>query len=203
VRHPDPAVDLAIVRLGIRAEHMETMAGVPTLPYSIPASLFLSQDVINAFDIGPGDDVYMVGRSVHHEGRYLNQPTVRTGIISLMPDMIEVNHGDPLEEAFLIEMRSLGGYSGSPVFWSLPGAEATARRRSAPISIKGGPWLLGIDCIRYSLFEPVYEHPYGQNDETSYKVKTNSGLSMVIPAWKLRELLYLPEVVRERSNATE
>lgn len=60
----------------MRAEHMETITGVPTLPYSIPSSLLLSQNVINTFDIGPRDDVYMVGRSIHHEGRYLNQPTV-------------------------------------------------------------------------------------------------------------------------------
>jgi hypothetical protein len=194
-RHPDPAVDLVIVQLGVSIEHMETMGGLPSLPYSIPSSLLLSHDVINAFDIGPGDDVYMVGRSIHHDGRALNQPTVRTGIISLMPDMIDVDEGGPPEEAFLIEMRSLGGYSGSPVLWTLP-AGATARRQSAPITMKAGPWLLGIDCIRYSLREPVYD----ESDMKSGYVKTNSGLSMVIPAWKLQELLYLPEVINERES---
>jgi len=195
-RHPDPAVDLAMVRLGGSIEHMETMAGVPSLPYSIPSSLLLSHEVINAFDIGPGDDVYMIGRSIHHDGRDLNQPTVRTGIISLMPDMIDLNDGGPLEEAFLIEMRSLSGYSGSPVLWTLAAAEATARRQSAPMATKAGPWPLGVDCIRYSLREPVYD----ESDLQSGYVKANSGLSMVIPAWKLKELRYLEEVVAERKN---
>src|SRR5579863_4354365 len=40
---------------------------------------FMTEDEIAQFDIGPGDDVFFVGRYVNHEGRQQNTPTVRLG----------------------------------------------------------------------------------------------------------------------------
>ena len=40
------------------------------------------------------------------------------GGIALMYTMIEVDKGKPKEKVFLVEMRSLSGFTGSPV-WKL------------------------------------------------------------------------------------
>lgn len=74
----------------------------------------LSQDKISEFDVGIGEDLFLVGRFVDRDGIQHNQPTVRFGAIAQMP-------GDPIEtpigrqDAFLTELRSVSGYSGSSV----------------------------------------------------------------------------------------
>ncbi|MDP9383051.1 MAG: hypothetical protein M3Q29_23515 [Chloroflexota bacterium] len=51
----------------------------------IPQSQFLTEGSIRELDVGPGDNVYMVGRFVSHEGHQRNIPIVRFGNISMMP----------------------------------------------------------------------------------------------------------------------
>jgi hypothetical protein len=71
---------------------------------------------LSEYDVGPGDDVFFVDRYVNHEGQQRNLPTVRLGIISMLPyEKVEHSRGT-LVDSFLVEARSLGGYSGSPVF---------------------------------------------------------------------------------------
>jgi hypothetical protein len=68
------------------------------------------------FDIGPGDDVFVVGRFINREGKQKNIPSVRFGNIAQMPgEPLFLDDGKELE-CFLIEGRSISGFSGSPVF---------------------------------------------------------------------------------------
>jgi hypothetical protein len=76
----------------------------------------MTEDEIAQFDIGPGDDVFFVGRYVNHQGRQQNSPTVRLGIISMLPREKILHPRGTLVDSFLVEVRSLSGYSGSPVF---------------------------------------------------------------------------------------
>jgi hypothetical protein len=70
-------------------------------------------DVDKKNAIGIGDDTFMVGRFSAQDGVQRNTPTVRFGNISMMPSSEQRN--------FLVEHRSLPGYSGSPVFvWINP-----------------------------------------------------------------------------------
>jgi hypothetical protein len=63
-----------------------------------------------------GQEVFMVGRYVNHEGRQRNNPTARFGHIAQLPyEPIRTSAGIE-QEGFLVDMRSLAGYSGSPVF---------------------------------------------------------------------------------------
>lgn len=65
--------------------------------------------------LGVGCDVYLAGLFVNHPGKSRNEPIIRSGIISAMPvDEILTNNG--YMPGYLIECRSLGGLSGSPVF---------------------------------------------------------------------------------------
>lgn len=107
IAHKDRTVDLAITPLGFFPTNSILLGGIPSFT-------LLTHEVVRVFDIGLGDDVYMIGRFIHHDGKYFNQPSVRSGIISMMPDLIELEESGPPEEGFLIEMRSLGGFSGSP-----------------------------------------------------------------------------------------
>ena len=51
----------------------------------IPAEGFLSREDIDKSKLGPGEDVFMVGRFVDHDGGQVNSPAVRFGNISVMP----------------------------------------------------------------------------------------------------------------------
>ena len=65
--------------------------------------------------IGPGDDAFMVGRFVSHQGLNKSVPAVRFGNISMDPAPIKQVNGE-LADSYCIDMRSRPGYSGSPVF---------------------------------------------------------------------------------------
>lgn len=161
----------------------------------IPTSLFITEENIREYGIGPGDEVFMVGRFLGHDGRQQNLPTVRFGNISRM-------HGEKIrhprrgiqQESFLVEARSLSGYSGSPVFVYVPPfSQRPGKDAIGAFSV--GPALLGIDWCHLHSKEPVREKGEdGPPVEEGWWVKTNSGMMGVIPVWKLVELLDTPEV---------
>ncbi|HEY3462750.1 MAG TPA: hypothetical protein VGK62_04765 [Gaiellaceae bacterium] len=66
--------------------------------------------------IGIGDEVFMVGLFRNHLGRDRNEPIIRVGNIAAMPtDPIQTQAYGEMR-AVLVEARSIGGLSGSPVF---------------------------------------------------------------------------------------
>ncbi len=67
-------------------------------------------------DLGLGDEVFLTGLFHSHHGRQRNIPIVRAGNIAAMPE--EKIHTDKFGfiDAYLVEARSIGGISGSPVF---------------------------------------------------------------------------------------
>jgi hypothetical protein len=194
--------------------------------YTIPSSLLITRKVIRAFDVGPGDDVYMCGRFIGHPGVYFNEPSVRWGTISLMHSYVDLEGKKP-EEVFLVEMRSLSGFSGSPVTWRLPidfefylTALGEQQKKPYPLTTRNireesgpmptGPWLLGIDCGSFPYYSPVFEvwEEKGgivkrkKTKNPKLEAKTQSGVAAVVPAWKLRELLDLEEfrMMREKED---
>ncbi|CAM3150818.1 hypothetical protein MYIN104542_20285 [Mycobacterium intermedium] len=68
-------------------------------------------------DIGIGNEVFFAGLFIGHSETTRNEPIIRSGIIAAMPETIE--SGGLRQHAFLIESRSVGGLSGSPVFASV------------------------------------------------------------------------------------
>jgi hypothetical protein len=82
--------------------------------------------------IGLGDETFTIGLFRSHYGAQRNIPIVRIGNIAAMPEEpIETpGHGSGFVDAYLVEMRSIAGLSGSPVFVDrpqlLPNAPAAA-----------------------------------------------------------------------------
>lgn len=111
VHHPD-ADDIAVCPIPFISPEFRAKF--------FPRSMFLTSEVIEKFSIGPGDDVFLIGRHVNHEGKQRNLPSVRFGNISMMPLEPIRNSRGLLQESFLVEARSIGGYSGSPVFVHIP-----------------------------------------------------------------------------------
>jgi hypothetical protein len=154
---------------------------------------FLTTDMVRELKIGPGDDCFMVGRFINHEGRQQNAPCARFGNIAQMPgDKIRFPDGSE-QESFLVEARSIAGYSGSPVFVEIPFFSAVEGRDPRK---RYGPWLLGIDHCNIFSRERVRDQTLGDRPVNEiWYVQSNTGMIGVVPAWRLTEMFALPDMI--------
>ena len=173
-----------------------------------PAAGIATPDVIRTQDIGIGDEVFITGLFVHHFGQERNIPIIRIGNIAGMPEEeIETPDFGKID-AFLIESRSIGGLSGSPVFVKI----------SEP---KTGQRILRVEGRRMSVDEPratgvdriyLLGLVHGHWDTLPSQIDTmaidtrgesvNVGIAIVVPAQKILEVLNQPEFQRDRDEAT-
>jgi hypothetical protein len=174
--HPsDPSVDVAVLPMGVP----DTL--VDHLVY--PASSFVTQKVIEEEMIGVGEEIFMVGLFTEHTGRQRNIPIIRVGNIAAMPE-------EPAD-AYLVEARSIGGLSGSPVFVHLgivrpKGKEGLPRLVTSPTGIH---YLLGL--MHGHWFTRETELDSIAFDGTTQE-KINMGIAIVIPATKILEVIKQP-----------
>jgi len=160
----------------------------------VHSDLFVKKEQLGNL-VGVGDDTFMVGRFINVQGQERNTPAVRFGNIAVLPyEPVEVD--GIRQESFLVECRSIPGYSGSPVFLFDPQRyrrgytylESWDNRRAR------GPWLLGIDWCHIHNFEPVFNvEKQGEiktrNKNNELEARSNTSMAGVIPAWILTELL--------------
>jgi len=131
----------------------------------VSTTAFLTREAVPVLSIGPGDDVYMAGRFIGHDGKQRNTPIVRVGVISMMPLEPILNAATGLsQESILIETHSITGHSGSPVF--VQRGPMTAVPGEPGLRMYPREWFLGIDWGHLPHFEDVVDeggkrHPDG------------------------------------------
>jgi hypothetical protein len=194
VHHPD-GDDIAAVAVGGLNQEIHMVKWVPR-------SLFLTKELIAQYNIGPGDDTFVVGRFINHEGRQRNLPSVRFGHISMMPDEPLLHERGHLQESFVIETHSIGGYSGSPVFVSISPFSWRPEGRDMKVTTFG-PWLVGVDWGHIRTKEPVREKNDDQPVFDGWYVHSNLGMVGVVPSWKLDELLHSGDLLVNRQKEDE
>ncbi len=158
----------------------------------------ITREFINEHNIGPGDGVFLIGRFIHHEGKKQNLPLVRRGIISLMDKEPIRNHFTGLaQDSIVVETRSIGGYSGSPVIVIVE--PLSHRPHTSDLSLNWHARLLGIDWGHIQIHEPVIDQS-GNKHPDKWQVQTNSAMTCIVPAWKIEDLLELEEMVEIRKE---
>jgi hypothetical protein len=95
-------------------------AGTDTkwLPISMlhPGRPIHANPQIDSEDVGVGDETAITGLFTGHHGTERNIPIVRMGNIAMMlEEKVQTDHFGEID-AYLVEARSIGGLSGSPVF---------------------------------------------------------------------------------------
>ena len=177
VNHPN-GDDIAAITLAPQS-HWATSA----LDWS---ALAVTQARMVELNMGVGDEAFMLGRFVSHETVHLNQPLARFGNVAMMPGQ-PVKDGRGIQvEAFLVEMRSLSGFSGSPVFVYMgPGTYRGNGTMMPFYSETIG--LMGIDTGHKATLAKV--HKKNDDAKTDLVVPLNTGISIVAPVWKIEELL--------------
>lgn len=173
---------------------------------SIPISMFAREEDIEDDRISLGDDVFMIGRYSNSEGDGVNHPTVRHGMISQVGVSVHQKPRAHNQDSILAEMHSLPGYSGSPVFTYRSGsvgmsADGTERLVYMP-QVASPIYLLGVDWGHQSHPQPIESndrHLQNERRRGTY-VQGQAGIALVVPAWKLAELLESEEVMEKREQ---
>ena len=160
---------------------------------------FLTPELIERLKIGPGDEAFMVGRFINHEGRQCNTPSVRFGNIAMMPGEPVRRADGSMQDSFLVDMRSVSGYSGSPAFIFIrPEDMHTRRIQHDGTTFRRYTWFLGVDWGHM----PIWRDLLYKADKTPYKealgINSNSGMAGVVPAWRLSELFKDGELLAQR-----
>jgi len=191
-RHPKgESVDVAVCWWQMPSRDLDLL--------SIPTGMFLTREIAEKTNVGPGDEVSITGLFTKIKGQSKNLPIVRIGNLAMVPHGPVVPSGVGNIEAYLVEVKSLGGISGSPVFIrqtvDIPGlflwgtnTPATAQAYSNVIRLLGlahGHWNIDLEEI---------DNPMIKHVEDGFNV----GLAIVVPASHILEVLHCGEVTDMR-----
>ena len=139
----------------------------------------------------------MVGRFIAHDGKEENQPLARFGNIAMMPRESVLDGREMLVEAYLVEIRSLPGFSGSPVILHVGPANCRGNGTMTRF-YEESLGLLGIDTGHKMLTSEVRDKATRQKADVPWHVLQNTGVSIVAPASKIRDVLEDEVFVRQR-----
>ncbi len=151
----------------------------------IPLEMAATQEIIQNENIGVGDDVFLTGLFQNHYGLQRNIPIIRVGNIAAMPE--EKVHTEKLGDidAYLIEARSIGGLSGSPVFVYIG-----AMRKAGDTMQLGRA---GLELYLLGLMHGHFDFDKLELDNISHdsltNLQINMGIAIVVPVWKILEVI--------------
>lgn len=181
--HPtDKSIDVAIIKTGVpdNFDHLVLLE-----------SLCITDEIINEQEVGQGDAVSITGLFRHHHGVDRNIPIVRTGNLAsmLVQQIVTKNYGEI--EGYLIEARSIGGLSGSPVFLNLGSIRMIKGR--IKYNIDGIPvhHLLGLIHGHFDVKSTELDDATQDGGLSADKV--NTGIAIVVPIHKIKEVILLYE----------
>jgi hypothetical protein len=161
--------------------------------------LVLTPDIARTKNIGVGDEIFITGLFANYAGDRRNVPIVRVGNLATFPEeRINVRKLGVID-AYLIEAWSIGGLSGSPVFYHSHGSPGSAYRPFAshslsPIAtpergthddakVEQSFYLMGIVHGHYVKEENALDAL--RNDIE----KLNTGIAIVVPIAKVLEFV--------------
>ncbi|MGO9792031.1 MAG: hypothetical protein ACLP8S_21770 [Solirubrobacteraceae bacterium] len=157
-------------------------------------SLILTRDEAKRVRLGIGDELICTGLFHMRTGDRRNIPIARFGNLAAMPEEPLVDEDSGLEfDAFLAEIRSIGGLSGSPVFTRLPPG-----RKDADGEIAMSQQWFWLGTIRGHWKQDQFSAADATGGEASM---INTGIAMVTPAWEALEVLSDEGYVRDRRES--
>jgi len=204
--HTDDDVDLAVTCINpLAGDDSQVEWEHFSLPWFVVDPLPVNSR--DPRDITAGDDIFATGLFYQHSGARRNIPIIRIGTIAALPEErvlaqvgTEHNPRAALVDAYLAEIHSQMGLSGSPVFVAeqreagfmrgirYPGTLYTPKSNRAI-------YLLGILSGHFDTKLAVIEARGGE------KAKTNVGISVIVPYTKLVELFNGPEILEAEKKA--
>jgi hypothetical protein len=192
--HPnDETCDLAVTTVGMdsRADFMSMNIGS-----------FVTPETLQREEVWVGDETFITGLFTPAPGERQNMPIVRHGNIAMIPkQQIQTEMG--YADVYLVESRSIGGLSGSPVFVRpTVRANVTEVERGRNVDLLGvsAPFrLLGLMHGHWNISESEMNNVRIRQDQKG----VNLGIGIVVPAIKIIETLKRSELseMRRQSDA--
>jgi hypothetical protein len=150
-------------------------------------------------NVGIGDEVFAVGLFTEVDSTEAMKPIVRHGNIAMMPPtQIQTKYG--YADVILVEARSIGGISGSPVFarhtlvQKVKMGDGTSKNS---FSNAHAELLLGLVHGHWDIREQdINKTEIDQDREHG----VNYGIAIVVPAIKIYEILYREELIAMRKQ---
>lgn len=183
---------------------------VAVMPIRLPPDIFdivcvkfgdlWPREKVEERNIGVGEDLFYPGLFVHHSGQKSNLPIMRSGILSAMPVEPVGTPRGPIE-AYLMESRSIGGHSGSPVFANLFDRRNFYTDRPAPLPHPKEETRYPVLGLLRSYFKATDESI--STEMPGDDLSLNSGISTIIPSWEIIETLMREELILEREKAVD
>jgi hypothetical protein len=184
--------DLSAIDL-TQAGHVTDEVGHYTEHYG-----YVSQHTMDTDQISVGEDVFMMGLFANHHGGERNIPAVRFGNIAMLAEkdaLIEQPNGNK-RPSHLVDMRSRTGFSGSPVIlYRIPENDLSDIPGQPPPARLKVLTLLGVHCGQFYEAVEVRKSPPKFGEKLGDPIKDGdelfiqSGMNIVVPAWRVKELL--------------
>ena len=198
--HPDDRFDVSVCPTRLMRDQFD-IAHLPFSPtLDLGGNCAITHEMIDKYYIGIGDEVYVPGMFVGRIGENSKLPILQIGTIAAMPEeSIETKYGR--HDAFLIEVRSIDGLSGSPVCIDLTGRKLplTAPPRPLPDMREERHlfFLMGIVLGYNEVFNPrdvieIKERPTAAVIRAT--VPLNTGIAVVLPIWRVTEAMEQPKL---------
>jgi len=175
---------------------------------------FVTHDFVKRRDVGIGDSTIMIGLFANHDGGKSNAPVGRFGNIAAMPDPenpVRFHSEDKyLRPAYLNDMRSRTGFSGSPVWVYRIGSDDLTHLPPDTMELGG----LGIadSAASFLRFLGIHRGQFRESTEIfsteglsseglvkhGDEIFVASAMTAVIPAWELSAVLNYPTLIKQR-----
>jgi hypothetical protein len=165
----------------------------PVLDYRhIPIASAATEEAIRHHQIGLASDVYVTGLFTQRVGSKRNIPIVRAGVLSAMMDDMEDMRSGLTYKAYLAEVQSIGGLSGSPVF-AMSNSYVVFENPQYPLRLLG---LIRGHFDTNSHSKKREDEPVGFSGEEWHKI--HNGIAIVTPVQEILRLLDREELVSRR-----
>jgi len=159
---------------------------------TIPSSMAITPEIITSKEVGCGDEVFLTGLFSNHYGQQRNIPIIRIGNIACMPEEPVQTKALGAIDAYLVEARSIGGLSGSPVFVHLAGV----RKGSLTLGQEPIYWI----GLMHGHFDLERLETDVVESDILMDIKVNMGIAIVVPVSKILEVLNQNEFAEARKK---
>ena len=183
----DQSVDLAVMPFAPDSRIFEYKTG--------DCTMLATESKLTEHSIGIGEEIAIPGLFVARTGNKRNIPIVRFGNIAAMPSEKLIDKKGQEYHAYLVEVRSIGGLSGSPVFAYL----GPSRVNPPKGNIDLGHWyifLVGVVRGHWSQLKPKHKINVLADDAEN----VNMGIAVVTPATELEAIIYGDYLTKGRAR---
>ena len=154
---------------------------------AVPFGLFATEEWVTGNQVGVGDDAFMFGLFVDSRHHSTNIPAARFGNISMVSCQVKQATGC-LMPSIVVDMHSRTGFSGSPVFVYRTIGSNLDHANSTNLILSQDS-IFAFLGLHWGQFPEEWKVAGQTLSEPDRRFWGMSGLTMVVPAWRIRRMI--------------